>query len=836
MAENRNLTNSKVGKTYIGFTDKVTITNIRMASRDIANWKRAIDSARSATTPNRKLLMELYADIILDGHLSSVMEKRFLGITNKQVRFVEKGKEGEENDMVRDEILETPWFYKLTRYLIEAKAYGHSLCELIPGAGGKIVDVQLVPRLNVSPEHEFIMQNAGQFTTGWSFNDPYFSRYLISYGGKINYGLLMTAAQYVIYKRGGFGDWAQFAELFGMPFRLGTYNPYDDSTRIKLEEAMENAGSAGWMVKPDGTAVEFIQSNGSGKSEVFQLLVETCNAELSKIFVGQTMTTENGSSRSQSEVHKEEQNELTLGDMVELEYFYNWVLVEKLRNLGYKIPEGRFTYKSIETMSLQERIKLDVELAKVVDIDPEYWYETYGIPAPGGVPSAKPKKTDPDLTKTEPPGKKNKPGVTAAASHPGECCHYRPLLITASADDFEITPEEEDLLKKVYDGYTSGADFGTMAAGNREISKGLSEGLPLTTGYGEPDHVAAIHMHSNIHHFGFDKSLAQVMQLNKILDNDKTYADFKREAIKVLDAFNRANLKTEYDLAVSTSQNAANWIRQKKERDLFPYLKYLTAGDNRVRESHAALDGKIFRVTDNTWLSIYPPNGWNCRCEMIQLRDPDGPVTTGTEAIGLLGDEYEKMKKAGFAYNRGDAGVIFDLSKTYAADLRGQKKKALSFDEWGLKPMADMKGLEKLKYSAEDPDALMKRFDSSRQKISGKETWLFQDALGRPVGISRGNLEQHITGKKYVSEKRSELFAEATRILKEPTEVYFTQVRGGKYEYSYLGMYKDGQIVKVVCELDPDLGLEIKTWYLVDEKKYNEKAIRNGILVFKKEE
>ncbi|MDB5586200.1 MAG: hypothetical protein JWP26_1170 [Devosia sp.] len=45
------------------------------------------------------------------------------------------------------------------------------------------------------------------------------------------------------------------------------------------------------------------------------------------------------------------------------------------------------------------------------------------------------------------------------------------------------------------------------------------------------------------------------------------------------------------------------------------YFRYLTAGDHRVRESHAEWHGVILPVDNPWWLTHWPPNGFNCRCE-----------------------------------------------------------------------------------------------------------------------------------------------------------------------------------------------------------------------------
>ncbi|MBU2527675.1 MAG: phage head morphogenesis protein [Bacteroidetes bacterium] len=47
--------------------------------------------------------------------------------------------------------------------------------------------------------------------------------------------------------------------------------------------------------------------------------------------------------------------------------------------------------------------------------------------------------------------------------------------------------------------------------------------------------------------------------------------------------------------------------------------EYSTVGDNRVRSSHAAMDGKIYAKDDPIWNTWMPPNGYQCRCTVIPI-------------------------------------------------------------------------------------------------------------------------------------------------------------------------------------------------------------------------
>lgn len=57
--------------------------------------------------------------------------------------------------------------------------------------------------------------------------------------------------------------------------------------------------------------------------------------------------------------------------------------------------------------------------------------------------------------------------------------------------------------------------------------------------------------------------------------------------------------------------------RYKDQQDVkaaFPYLMYLTCGDENVRDEHAELDGKILPIDDPFWITHYPPWDFGCRC------------------------------------------------------------------------------------------------------------------------------------------------------------------------------------------------------------------------------
>lgn len=64
---------------------------------------------------------------------------------------------------------------------------------------------------------------------------------------------------------------------------------------------------------------------------------------------------------------------------------------------------------------------------------------------------------------------------------------------------------------------------------------------------------------------------------------------------------------------------ACAWRAMREVRRELPFWQYRTAGDDRVRKAHAALDGLILPADDPFWIDHFPPWDWGCRCQAIAL-------------------------------------------------------------------------------------------------------------------------------------------------------------------------------------------------------------------------
>lgn len=132
----------------------------------------------------------------------------------------------------------------------------------------------------------------------------------------------------------------------------------------------------------------------------------------------------------------------------------------------------------------------------------------------------------------------------------------------------------------------------------------------------------------------------------------KPFNRFLQDVQKIDETYNKHYLRAEYNFVHASASMAANWERFAEDGDRYN-LQYRTAHDSRVRPKHAALDGITLPISDPFWARYYPPNGWNCRCTVQQVRRAKYPTTPHDEAIARGEDALEEDTGGIFSFNPG---------------------------------------------------------------------------------------------------------------------------------------------------------------------------------------
>lgn len=132
------------------------------------------------------------------------------------------------------------------------------------------------------------------------------------------YGVGLARSLYwpVWFKRNNIQFWLIFLEKFGMPTvaasvasgvlkaaAAGETDAGGELYLARIMEALEAITTDSAVIVPDDVPLELIEATRSGAAD-YQSLKEAMDAAISKIVMSQTMTTDDGSSRSQAEVHE----------------------------------------------------------------------------------------------------------------------------------------------------------------------------------------------------------------------------------------------------------------------------------------------------------------------------------------------------------------------------------------------------------------------------------------------------------------------------------------------------------------------------------------------------
>lgn len=152
-----------------------------------------------------------------------------------------------------------------------------------------------------------------------------------------------------------------------------------------------------------------------------------------------------------------------------------------------------------------------------------------------------------------------------------------------------------------------------------------------------------------------------------LLDEDgkrKPFEQFLSDVQKVDNTYNRNYLNAEYNFAQASSEMAGKWEDFVEDGDDY-LLQYRTQQDSKVRPEHAELHGITLPVTDSFWDEYFPPNGWNCRCTVVQVLKGKNVPTDHDEAMSRGKVAVAKDTKGMFRFNPGKEMRTFPAYNAY---------------------------------------------------------------------------------------------------------------------------------------------------------------------------
>lgn len=136
-------------------------------------------------------------------------------------------------------------------------------------------------------------------------------------------------------------------------------------------------------------------------------------------------------------------------------------------------------------------------------------------------------------------------------------------------------------------------------------------------------------------------------------------------------------LKTIYHTNKATAYSAGRWERIQKTKDFLPYLQYLPSASVNKRDGHKAYYGIVRPVDDPIWQSIFPPNGFGCKCAVKQI------TKSKARELGITDDEtITELPTPDFDSNFDRLGSLLRLAEDKHGKEFAEKLAGIACGKW----------------------------------------------------------------------------------------------------------------------------------------------------------
>ncbi len=204
-------------------------------------------------------------------------------------------------------------------------------------------------------------------------------------------GLLRATALAYLAKNLALKDWMIFAEVFGMPVRVARYEPSATADeKRELLQMLESLGSNAVGVFSRAVELQIMEANRGTSGPPFQGLIDFLNREMSKAWLGQTLTTDitgQSGSVAATQVHEHVRKDILADDIRKEGRTVRRDLLTPLTlfRFGADAPVPHFRRKRQDSASPKEIVEvLDAAVNRLGLQVPRAWvHDALGVPRAG---------------------------------------------------------------------------------------------------------------------------------------------------------------------------------------------------------------------------------------------------------------------------------------------------------------------------------------------------------------------------------------------------------------------------------------------------------------------
>jgi phage gp29-like protein len=329
-----------------------------------------------------------YRELKNDPHVWSCIQSRKSGVLSLDYLLDSNGADKSIVDFI-EITLSTINMNKLISDILESVLFGYQPLEIMWKIDKQGMRRLIPDEISAKPQEWFYFDVKGNMMFKRNFKDgekvPDFKflvpRHEASFENPYGEALLGKCYWSVTFKNGGIKFWVNYSEKYGMPLLLGQFQRGASREEItEFANALAGMTQDTVIVSPQDFKVDIAESNKATSVELFRELINHCNAEISKVLLSQTLTTELSSgSLAAAQTHFKIRKDVIRADSRLCESTINTLIdyIVKVNFGDNKAPKFRHIINESDN---QERIDRDIKLVQAgIKLNKDYWAKTYGL-------------------------------------------------------------------------------------------------------------------------------------------------------------------------------------------------------------------------------------------------------------------------------------------------------------------------------------------------------------------------------------------------------------------------------------------------------------------------
>ncbi len=342
------------------------------------------DMVAGTILDDRSRLIDLYeACLQQDAHIRSVietLESQILGDRYMLAHMNEKGKY--IKDVEQTQLIQGSQFDKIIRGIVEAKLFGYTLLEILPGINprtGKLAVVNIIERRNVLPDQKTVVKRQGLWLPNWNIASATYQRnYVLINSGDI--GLFSATTPLILAKKFTVANYVNFSHTYGQPIVHGKTVSESNTDRKRLAQDIANAAQNKVIVTGIEDEVDIKTFTMSNSEKIYTSLIEFVNNEVANLILG----SESMAGGMQSYVGSTKAHQDIFRDRIEvyrryIENIMNEEIIPRLVDMGYIKSGLEFKYSNRIEMNNEDRIKLYGLITDKYEVSSDEIEKEFGI-------------------------------------------------------------------------------------------------------------------------------------------------------------------------------------------------------------------------------------------------------------------------------------------------------------------------------------------------------------------------------------------------------------------------------------------------------------------------